>query len=31
MYTSWVPDYSQLKPYADAVKAAWPAYKASVP
>jgi hypothetical protein len=31
MYTSWEDDYSQLKPYADAVKAAWPAYKTSAP
>lgn len=31
MYTTWVPDYSQLGAYAAAVKAAWPAYKASVP
>jgi hypothetical protein len=31
MYTSWLDDYSQLKPYADAAKAAWPAYRASAP
>jgi hypothetical protein len=31
MYTSWVDDYTQLKAYADAAKAAWPAYKASAP
>jgi hypothetical protein len=31
MYTSWVDDYSQLAPYANAVKAAWPAYRASAP
>lgn len=31
MYTSWADDYSQLKAYADAAKAAWPAYKASAP
>jgi hypothetical protein len=31
MYTTWVPDYSQLAAYATAAKAAWPAYKASVP
>ncbi|HEY3820212.1 MAG TPA: carbohydrate binding domain-containing protein [Polyangiaceae bacterium] len=31
MYTSWTDDYTQLQPYADAVKAAWPAYKASAP
>jgi hypothetical protein len=30
MYTSWVDDYSQLGPYAVAVRAAWPAYRASV-
>jgi hypothetical protein len=30
MYTTWVPDYSQLEAYATAAKAAWPAYKASV-
>ncbi len=31
MYTSWVDDYSQLAAYATAAKAAWPAYKSSVP
>jgi hypothetical protein len=31
MYTSWTDDYTQLQPYADAVKAAWPAYKTSAP
>ncbi|HEY1960633.1 MAG TPA: hypothetical protein VGH28_33710 [Polyangiaceae bacterium] len=31
MYTSWVDDYSQLAAYANAVKAAWPAYKTSAP
>ncbi len=31
MYTTWVPDYSQLAAYATAAKAAWPAYKASAP
>ena len=31
MYTSWQDDYSQLKPYADAVKAAWPTYRSSTP
>lgn len=31
MYTSWADDYSQLKQYADAAKAAWPAYRASAP
>lgn len=31
MYTSWVDDYSQLEPYADAAKAAWAAYRASAP
>jgi hypothetical protein len=29
MYTTWVDDYTQLKPYADAVRAAWPVYQAS--
>jgi hypothetical protein len=31
MYTTWVPDYSQMAAYATAAKAAWPAYKASAP
>jgi hypothetical protein len=31
MYTTWVPDYSQMAAYATAAKAAWGAYKASVP
>ncbi len=31
MYTSWADDYTQLGAYATAAKAAWPAYKASVP
>jgi hypothetical protein len=31
MYTTWDPDYSQLGAYATAAKAAWAAYKASVP
>jgi hypothetical protein len=31
MYTSWEGDYTQLGSYAAAVKAAWPAYKKSVP
>ena len=31
MYTVWDDDYSKLADYANAVKAAWPAYKASVP
>ena len=31
MYTSWEDDYTQLKPYADAVKASWAAYKKSAP
>jgi len=31
MYTSWEDDYTQLQSYATAVKAAWPAYRASVP
>jgi hypothetical protein len=31
MYTSWVDDYSQLKAYADAAKAGWPAYRARAP
>jgi hypothetical protein len=31
MYTTWVPDYSQLGPFATAALAAWPAYKASTP
>jgi hypothetical protein len=30
MYTSWNDDYTQLTAYANAVRAAWPAYKASV-
>ncbi|MDP8979506.1 MAG: carbohydrate binding domain-containing protein, partial [Acidobacteriota bacterium] len=30
MYTSWQDDYSQLKPFADAVKNNWVAYQASV-
>lgn len=31
MYTSWNSDYSQLKHFADAAKAAWPAYLNSLP
>jgi hypothetical protein len=31
MYTTWVPDYSQLGAYATAALAGWPAYKASTP
>lgn len=31
MYTSWQDDYSQMKAYADAAKAAWPAYRQSAP
>ncbi|MHB8416456.1 MAG: carbohydrate binding domain-containing protein [Myxococcales bacterium] len=31
MYTTWQDDYSQLSAYADAVRAAWPAYVSSVP
>jgi len=31
MYTTWVDDYSKLQTYADAARAAWPDYKASLP
>lgn len=31
MYTTWVPDYSQLAPFATAAQAGWAAYKASTP
>jgi len=31
MYTTWVPDYSQLGPFATATLAGWAAYKASTP
>ena len=31
MYTSWGDDYSQLKNFADAALAAWPAYLNSLP
>jgi uncharacterized repeat protein (TIGR01451 family) len=30
MYTTWLDDYSQLKPFADAVKNNWATYQASV-
>jgi hypothetical protein len=31
MYTTWIDDYSKLQTYADAVRAAWPDYVASLP
>jgi len=31
MYTSWEDDYTQLVPFANAVRAGWPAYVSSVP
>jgi hypothetical protein len=31
MYTTWVTDYSQLAPFANAVRAGWPAYQSSMP
>ncbi len=31
MYTSWEDDYTQLSAYANAAKAAWPAYRQSAP
>jgi hypothetical protein len=31
MYTSWADDYTQLTAYANAAKAAWPAYRQSTP
>ncbi len=31
MYTTWDPDYSQLQPFAEAVKSNWAAYLASLP
>jgi hypothetical protein len=31
MYTTWEDDYTQLGPYANAVRAAWAGYAASVP
>ncbi len=30
MYLSWVDNYSQLKSFADAARAGWPAYQASI-
>ncbi len=31
MYTTWVPDYSQLGPFATAARAGWASYQASAP